>query len=128
MSKAESVKPIKRTIDLGDGVEREVSFSLNAMAELEEKYGSIESAFDKIKAGSVAAIRFMLWCILIGEDDNLTEREVGNMINLTNLKDIMSTIMEVLEEQMPDASEMPADTSAGALQDPKVIPMPNSDW
>lgn len=128
MSKAESVKPIKRTIDLGDGVEREVSFSLNAMAELEEKYGSIESAFDKIKAGSVAAIRFMLWCIMIGDDDSLTEREVGNMINLTNLKDIMSTIMEVLEEQMPDASEMPADASAGALQDPKVIPMPNSDW
>ena len=42
MADVQAVRPVKHTIDLGDGVEREIEFSLNAMADLEEKYGTVE--------------------------------------------------------------------------------------
>lgn len=126
MSNVADVKPKKRTVDLGDGVEREVTLSLNAMAELEDKYGSIESAFDKVKSGSVAAIRFLLWCILsVDEDEDraLTEREVGKFIRIDNLNDIMDTLTEIMAEQMPEADDSPNQQTPA-----EVIPLPNSTW
>ena len=124
MSNVADVKPKKRTVDLGDGVEREVVLSLNAMAELEDKYGSIDSAFEKIKQGSIATIRFLLWCVLVPEGDtDLTEREIGRLIKLDNIQEIMSSVMDALEEQMPPSTDSPnQETQAD------VIPLPNSGW
>lgn len=124
MSNVSAVKNTKRTVDLGDGVEREVILSLNAMADLEEKYGSIEAAFAKVQEGSVAAIRYLLWCILVPDgDEDLTEKEVGKLIRIDNLSEIMSNLMDVLEEQMPDGS-----TSPNQAAPTNVVPLPNSSW
>lgn len=124
MSNVADVKPKKRTVDLGDGVEREVVLSLNAMAELEDKYGSIDNAFEKIKHGSIATIRFLLWCVLVPDGDtDLTEREIGRLIKLDNIQEIMSSVMDALEEQMPPSTDSPnQETQAD------VIPLPNSGW
>lgn len=124
MSNVSAVKNTKRTVDLGDGVEREVILSLNAMADLEEKYGSIEAAFAKVQEGSVAAIRYLLWCILVPDgDEDLTEKEVGKLIRIDNLSDIMGSLMDVLEEQMPDGS-----TGPNQAAPTKVVQLPNSSW
>lgn len=124
MSNVADVKPKKRTVDLGDGVEREVVLSLNAMAELEDKYGSIDSAFEKIKRGSIATIRFLLWCVLVPDGDtDLTEREIGRLIKLDNIQEIMSSVMDALEEQMPPSTDSPNQEAQA-----DVIPLPNSDW
>lgn len=126
MSSVVDVKPIKKTVDLGDGVEREVVFSLNAMAELEEKYGTVEDAFAKVQNGSVAAIRFLLWCVLVpdGESD-LTEREIGKLIKLDNLNEIMDMLMDTLQAQMPDNASADPNSSNPALTNNPVLP---SDW
>lgn len=124
MSNVSAVKNMKRTVDLGDGVEREVILSLNAMADLEEKYGSIEAAFAKVQEGSVAAIRYLLWCILVPDgDEDLTEKEVGKLIRIDNLSEIMSNLMDVLEEQMPDGS-----TGPNQAAPTNVVQLPNSSW
>lgn len=124
MSNVSAVKNTKRTVDLGDGVEREVILSLNAMADLEEKYGSIEAAFAKVQEGSVAAIRYLLWCILVPDgDEDLTEKEVGKLIRIDNLSEIMGNLMDVLEEQMPDGS-----TGPNQVAPTNVVPLPNSSW
>lgn len=124
MSNVSAVKNTKRTVDLGDGVEREVVLSLNAMADLEEKYGSIEAAFAKVQEGSVAAIRYLLWCILVPDgDEDLTEKEVGKLIRIDNLSEIMGNLMDVLEEQMPDGS-----TGPNQAAPTNVVPLPNSSW
>lgn len=124
MSNVSAVKNTKRTVDLGDGVEREVILSLNAMADLEEKYGSIEAAFAKVQEGSVAAIRYLLWCILVPDgDEDLTEKEVGKLIRIDNLSEIMGNLMDVLEEQMPDGS-----TGPNQATPTNVIQLPNSSW
>lgn len=126
MANVSSVKHPKRTVDLGDGVEREVILSLNAMAELEEKYGSIEEAFEKVKQGSVAAIRFLLWCVLVPDGDkDLTEREIGRMIRLDSLNDIVEALTDAFEEQMPNDEDVNPNTKTPAA---KVIELPNSTW
>lgn len=124
MSNVADVKPKKRTVDLGDGVEREVVLSLNAMAELEDKYGSIDNAFEKIKKGSIATIRFLLWCVLVPDGDtDLTEREIGRLIKLDNIQEIMTSVMDALEEQMPPSTDSPNQQTQA-----DVIPLPNSGW
>lgn len=124
MSNVSAVKNTKRTVDLGDGVEREVILSLNAMADLEEKYGSIEAAFAKVQEGSVAAIRYLLWCILVPDgDEDLTEKEVGKLIRIDNLSEIMGNLMDVLEEQMPDGS-----TGPNQAAPTNVVQLPNNSW
>lgn len=124
MSNVSAVKNTKRTVDLGDGVEREVILSLNAMADLEEKYGSIEAAFAKVQEGSVAAIRYLLWCILVPDgDEDLTEKDVGKLIRIDNLSEIMGNLMDVLEEQMPDGS-----TGPNQAAPTNVVQLPNSSW
>ena len=124
MSNVADVKPKKRTVDLGDGVEREVVLSLNAMAELEDKYGSIDNAFEKIKKGSIATIRFLLWRVLVPDGDtDLTEREIGKLIKLDNIQEIMTSVMNALEEQMPPSTDSPNQQTQA-----DVIPLPNSSW
>lgn len=126
MANVSDVKPKKRFVDLGDGVEREVVFSLNAMAELEEKYGSIDAAFNKVKGGSIAAVRFLLWTIMHDSDETLTEYQVGSMIRLDNLGEIMESLMTALEDQMPEGVAIEDDPNAETPT--KVIKLPNSDW
>lgn len=57
MSNIKDAKPRVKTITLNDGVEREVRFTLNAMAELEERYGSVDAAFKALDDGSIKAAR-----------------------------------------------------------------------
>lgn len=119
MSDIQAVRPVKHTIDLGDGVEREISFSLNAMADLEEKYGSVDAAFEKVQENSVAAIRFLFWTLLNNDENGeITERQVGKLIDLQNLDEIMSTVMDYMEEAMPAIQEMTA----------KNLTAPSQNW
>ena len=75
---------------------RTLLFDLNAFAELEDKFGSLDQAFQKMQQGSVKATRTLLWAGLLHEDENLTERQVGAMISLTNVESIMEQITEAL--------------------------------
>lgn len=126
MANVSDVKPKKRFVDLGDGVEREVIFSLNAMAELEDKYGSIDAAFNKVKSGSIAAVRFLLWTIMYDNDESLTERKVGAMIRLDNISEIMETLTAALESQMPEGVSV--EDYPNAETPTKVTKLLNSDW
>lgn len=96
-------KPVK--ITLSDGIERELKFTLNAMAELEDKYGSVEEAFKQLDSNSIKAIRFILWAGLIWEDDSLTERQVGNLIDIQYLQSLMESVGAAFDSDMPVAEE-----------------------
>ena len=72
MSNLRDARPTVKTITLSDGVEREVRYTLNAMAELEDRYGSVQAAFEKLDEGSIKAARFVLWAGLLHTDEGLT--------------------------------------------------------
>ena len=70
MANLKEARPRVKTITLNDGVEREIKFTLNAMAELEDKYGSVEAAFKKLDEGSIKAARFILWAGFLHLEDD----------------------------------------------------------
>lgn len=105
MSNIKDAKPRVKTITLNDGVEREVRFTLNAMAELEERYGSVDAAFKALDGGSIKAARCVLWAGLMEAHPDLTEQQVGSLIDIQLMNDIMADISGALGEDMPDAPE-----------------------
>jgi hypothetical protein len=105
MSNIKDAKPRVKTITLNDGVEREVRFTLNAMAELEERYGSVDAAFKALDDGSIKAARFVLWAGLMEAQPDLTEQQVGSLIDIQLMKELMNDITGALGEDMPEVPE-----------------------
>lgn len=105
MSNIKDAKPRVKTITLRDGVAREICFTLNAMAELEERYGSVDAAFKALDAGSIKATRFVLWAALQDSDPNLTEQQVGSLIDVECMQRVMESLSSALGEDMPDKAD-----------------------
>lgn len=90
-------------ITLNDGVERTLKFTLNAMAELEDKYGSVQAAFDKLqKENSLKALRSVLWAGLLHEDPTITEQQVGDLIDLASMQSMVTTLGDAMDAAFPD--------------------------
>lgn len=81
--------------------ERHLVFDLNAFCELEDKYGSMEKALDEMGKGSMKAIRLMLYLGLSSEDETLTEKQVGRLINVETLPSVMNSITLAAELSTP---------------------------
>ena len=101
MSNIKDTKAKGTPITLCDGVERELKFTLNALAEMEERYGSVDDAFKALDAGSIKAVRFVLWAGLMHADENLTERQVGNLIDTQCMSEIMEQLGAAFDNDMP---------------------------
>lgn len=116
MSNLREVKPKAIKIKLSDGVEREILFTLNAMAELEDRYGSVETAFKQLENNSMKAIRCVLWAGLMHLEEGLTEQQVGNLINVTNMGDIIKAMNDAFEEDMPVGDDNQPGTVPNVVQ------------
>lgn len=110
-------EPVK--ITLTDGVERTLRFTLNAMAELEDKYGSVDAAFAELDKGSIKAVRFILWAGLMHEDENLTEKQVGNLIDMQYMQELMRSVETAFDNDMPKQAE-PTNLIDGNAANPNV--------
>lgn len=82
-------------------IPREIRFDMNAFAELEDKFGSMDAAFQAMQTGSMKAARTLLWAGLIHADQTLTEREVGRMVTLQNIHEVIARITTALTEAVP---------------------------
>lgn len=106
-------------ITLQDGKERHLRFTLNALAELEERYGSVEEAFKKVEGGnSIVALRTVIWAGLVWEDPELTEQMVGNLIDLGYMEEMITALGGALEGDMPQSNapaKLPAETDSPNL-------------
>lgn len=80
------------SITLG-GKKRNIRFTLNSLAEIEDSIGVPLSRLSEVELG-VKTVRAMLWAGLIHEDETLTEREVGNMVDFENLEEVQTKVSE----------------------------------
>lgn len=110
MSNIQNVRTKSVTITLDK--ERHLKYTLNSFAEMEEKYGSVETALKEVEANKLTAIRFMIWAGLIHEDENLTEKQVGNIIGMDD--------MQVLAEKLTQAMASDLPVKAGAINSPNA--------
>ena len=78
---------VKITLDK----ERTLRFTLNSLAELEDAFGVSLSQLGEVELG-IKAVRTMLWAGLIHEDEELTERQVGNMVDFDNLQEVQEKV------------------------------------
>lgn len=93
--------------------ERHLRLDLNAFCILEEAYGDTFAILEKAERGSLSALRAVVWASLVHEDEKLTEKDVGKMINPGNLAKISQTIQDVITYYLPDPknSQNPAQTT-----------------
>lgn len=93
-------KPVH--IDIGDGRQRELKYTLNSFALMEDRYGTIDDAMEAMEKGSIKAVRFALWAGLVHEDSELTEEYVGSMIDLSELESIATKMNEAMIGDLPE--------------------------
>lgn len=122
MANVKDVKSKAVKITLTDGVERTIKFTLNAMAELEDRYGSVEEAFKQLDNNSIKAVRCILWAGLIHEDPDLTEQQVGNLIDIQYMQELMASLGEAFDADMPEPEKLPesAEPKLDGAQDPNA--------
>ena len=110
MANVKDVKSKAVKITLTDGVERTIKFTLNALAELEDRYGSVDEAFKQLDNNSIKAVRCILWAGLIHEDPELTEQQVGNLIDIQYMQELMTSLGDAFDADMPKNEKLPENT------------------
>lgn len=90
---------------------RHIKYDLNAFAEIEEHYGSVDKALEALQDGSIRALRLLLYAGLVHEDEELTPKAVGSLVSLKELKDLAPKLNEALMQAIPQ------DAEEGNLQD-----------
>ncbi len=102
------LQPQKTTIEL-KGKKYEMNFDLNAMAELEDIFGSLQIAIAELKKKKLKAVRSFLYAVLKSSDEELTEFEVGKLIDMNNFTSIEKSITKLInnafEEDGNDGKE-----------------------
>jgi hypothetical protein len=91
------VKPVPIKLDK----ERNLKYDLNAFAELEERFGSVQKAFEELEKQKLKAVRAVLWAGLIHEDPKLTEQQVGAMLSFGDLATILPAVTEAITAALP---------------------------
>jgi hypothetical protein len=82
--------------------ERHLVYDLNAYAELEDYFGSVEKALEELEKGKMKTLRAVLWAGLVHEDEALTIKDVGGLIDANNLQEVVEAIGNSLSVSLPD--------------------------
>ncbi|MMZ45708.1 hypothetical protein D3C75_232970 [compost metagenome] len=129
LDKVRNVNPV--TIEL-DGKVRTLKYDLNAFAELENRYGSVEAAFAKLNTGGIGAIRTILWAGLIHEEVvldeitgepikfNITPYQVGGWIDPKSIEQVSILLNRAIEGSVPEENKKEAVAPVKEVVDPTV--------
>lgn len=99
---------------------RNLVVDFNTFVELEEIYGSHKAAIDALKSGSFKAIRTFVWLCLLHEDKTLTEKQVGQLINVVNVEKIANEIYAAITtDQMTNVTDKILNAVHESLPDEK---------
>lgn len=109
MANVEKVKRNPVYVELDKS--RQLKYTLNSFAEMEDRYGSVDDALKAVEKGKIKAVRFMLWAGLIHEDENLTEKQVGAMIEVQDLDALSAKMNETMSGDLPDPKLKEATTN-----------------
>ena len=100
----ENIKPKKVYIELDK--QREIKFNMNALATLEQSYGSFKKAMEALQDSSIVAMRALLHAGLRHEDKSLTVDQVGELVDMGNIGDVTGKIMEAFQSALPAQSDL----------------------
>jgi hypothetical protein len=121
MAKVKDVQKKKQIVKvtLDDGKVRVIHFDLNAFAELETRFGSIQEAMKALSSGMMKNIKVILWAGLIHEEVsefdedgepmgyNITPYTVGKLVTPDKMEEVSKKVMEAMGFAMPDPENLP---------------------
>ncbi|NSW92321.1 MAG: hypothetical protein HPY74_16915 [Firmicutes bacterium] len=81
---------------------RKLRFDLNALCELEDLFNKPLQQILNDGVSDVKTIRAFIWAGLLHEDPELTIKDVGHMIDLTNILQAQEKITEALNSGFGD--------------------------
>lgn len=87
---------------------RYLIYDLNALAELEDRVGELDTFFKSIsekKSLPLKTMRLLLWAGLISEDEEITEKIAGALVLPDNLEYVTGKIIEAINSSMPESQE-----------------------
>lgn len=129
MAKVQSVRQNMEAVNMVLDKERTLQFDLNAFAELENRYGSVDNAMKQLQQGKISDIRTILWVALIHEEVeldevtgepikyNITPYQVGSWIKGPEmLKEASMNIAKAFGFSMPDVDNID-DATKKALEE-----------
>lgn len=93
------------------GKKYDMNFDLNAMAELEDIFGSLQIAIAELKKKKLKAVRSFLYAVLKSTDESLTEFEVGRLIDMNNFTLIEKSITKLINNAFEEGEEDEKETS-----------------
>lgn len=96
--------PVKSIpITLNDGKERHLRYDYNALCLLEGelKISIVDIGRIMASSGTLTQIRAILWAGLIHEDEGLTQKDVGNLIEPKEFPAVAKKIAEAFEAAFP---------------------------
>lgn len=113
------------TIELGGRV-RELRFDMNAFAELENRFGTIDAAMDALSSGQMGQVKIVLWAGLIHDEVeafdevtgepiayNITPYQVGGWVeNPSMLTEVAQLVGKAMSFSMPNPEDLPDDIKA----------------
>lgn len=113
MAHVQDIRPKAVHITLADCKCRTIKFDLNAFAELEKRYGSVEKAMNILQEGSVTGLRNILWAGLIHDEAiidpltgeptgyNITPYSIGSMIEPSSIQAVSIKLSEAIMSTLP---------------------------
>lgn len=111
------IREKKTPITIGDKTYN-LHYDMNAFAELEEIYGSVKAAMDKLAAGKISVVRDVLWVGLIHENEELTRKEVGKLFDLSEIEELSEIINEAVVKAVPEVKEEAKNKKSKNVQTP----------
>ena len=92
--------------------ERTFKFDLNALCELEDKFGDISEAFSGLEKREFKKIRSIVHALLAHEEDeDWSEKDAGSLITVENLEEVASALAKALSKSAPDTQEVKKTTA-----------------
>ena len=104
-SKAQVMKDEGEKITLGNK-QFEVKFDLNALCNLQDKFGDMTKAFNGLNQQDFKKIRSLLHIGLAnGENIDISEAEVGALITMKNISTVTDALTQAFSDAMPSTDE-----------------------
>ena len=93
-----------------NGKEYHLEYVMNAMCDIEEKYGTFDAAMKKMSSMDSSKpimkdLRFMFWKALQHSEPEITEERAAWMITMHNLNDVMMAVNAAMSTSQPDSEE-----------------------
>ena len=105
MSKLNLVKAKGVTISLG-GKDIELVYDFNAFAELEEKFGTVQKAFEAMSVNPrMTDILNIIKAGMASSDVDISTKELGSYLTPRNITQLVEVITDALTSSLPENAE-----------------------